>query len=119
VIIVRVLLGVVLTALVAVALRGSSSAENDYLGWPTYGFNYENTRHAAIDDINGSNVARLVPVWRFVLGPHERVETTPIVVGRTLYATTGLGNNVVALDATTGKQEWRYRRCAAGHSTAA
>jgi glucose dehydrogenase len=79
------------------------------VNWSTYGFTYENTRHVPVLQINRSNVARLSPVWRFDLGPHEHVETTPIVVGKTMYLTEGVGNNVVALDATTGKQKWRYR----------
>jgi len=79
------------------------------LDWPTYGFTYQNTRHVDADQINAANVARLRPVWRFILGPHERVETTPIVLAGTMYVTTGLGNNVIALDAKTGRQKWRYR----------
>ncbi|MGZ3498953.1 MAG: outer membrane protein assembly factor BamB family protein [Vulcanimicrobiaceae bacterium] len=90
------------------ALRGPALVETDRFDWPTYGLNYENTRHADIDGINASNLARLVPRWRFVLGSHERVETTPIVVGRNMYVTTGLNSNVIALDAATGKQKWRY-----------
>lgn len=85
------------------------NAEGNDSGWPTYGAVYENTRHFETDQINASNVARLVPIWRYVLGSHERVETTPIVDGRTMYATTGVDNNVVALDARTGTEKWRYR----------
>jgi len=77
--------------------------------WPTYGFTYENTRHVDLAQINRANVKGLQPVWRFALGPHERVESTPIVVSGTMYVTTGLGNNVIALDAKTGRQKWRYR----------
>jgi alcohol dehydrogenase (cytochrome c) len=79
------------------------------INWPTYGFDYANTRHVGLNEINKSTVARLTPVWRFVMGPHERVESTPIVVGHTLYVTTGVGNKVFALDATTGKEKWRYQ----------
>lgn len=78
------------------------------VSWATYGFSYANTRHAPLQQINAVNVAQLISVWRFVLGPHERVETTPIVVGRTMYVTTGIGNTVVALDAVSGTLKWRY-----------
>lgn len=78
--------------------------------WPTYGSAYDNTRHSNVQLINRSNVSRLVPVWRVAMGPHERVETTPIVVGRSMYVTTGLESKVIALDAVTGKTKWRYSR---------
>lgn len=77
-------------------------------GWPTYGATYANTRHVALNSINGSNVNRLSEVWRVHLGPHERVETTPIVSGGTMYVTTGAENSVVALDASTGRRKWRF-----------
>lgn len=97
------------TCLLALLPSSPSLAVDRSSGWPTYGFDYANTRHVDIDDINRSNVAHLKPVWRYVLGPHERVETTPVVVGETMFVTTGTGNNVIALDAATGREKWRYR----------
>jgi alcohol dehydrogenase (cytochrome c) len=105
----RFLSALLIAALSALALRGSSLAANSNVEWPTYGSTYGNTRHVNVDTITSFTLAHLAPVWRFVLGSHERVESTPIVVGRTLYMTTGVGNNVFALDATTGKLKWRYR----------
>lgn len=99
------LLCIVTTAASCIAATSKAHA----VGWPTYGAAYDNSRHTTIAGLTRANVARLRPVWHFVLGPHERVETTPIVVGRTMYATTGVGNNVLAIDAQTGKQQWRYR----------
>lgn len=103
----RIILALLLVCLSA-PCRAAHVASKDS-NWPTYGASFENTRHFESDGINSSNVAHLAPVWRFVLGSHERVETTPIVVGRTMYATTGVGNTVVAIDAGTGKAKWRYR----------
>jgi alcohol dehydrogenase (cytochrome c) len=79
-----------------------------HVGWPTYGFTYENTRHAALRQITSRNVRQLVRVWQFSTGTNGRMEATPIVVGSTMYITTGPGNNVISLDAVTGKQKWRY-----------
>jgi glucose dehydrogenase len=79
------------------------------MSWPTYGATYENTRHVNARQIDENTVHALKPAWQFVMGGHERVETTPIVVGRTMYLTTGVGNNVIALDAKTGALKWRYR----------
>lgn len=102
------LVSLVLLTTLSVSAASLGAAGTSHRDWPTYGFAYDNTRHSGIDRINRSNVARLRPVWRLRLGPHERVETTPIVVGSTMYVTTGLGNNVLALDAATGRPKWRY-----------
>ena len=79
-----------------------------HVDWPTHGFTLANTRHAPLTQITPRNVSRLVKVWRFATGVRGSMETTPIVVGSTMYVTTGRGNNVIALDAATGKQKWRY-----------
>lgn len=88
---------------------GTIPAANGQVNWPTYGFTYENTRYVPASDINRANVSRLALAWRFSVGPHEHVETTPIVIGDTMYLTQGVGNNVIALDAQTGKEKWRFR----------
>ena len=93
----------------AAASCGIALSELHGVGWATYGAAYDNSRHTTIEALTQANVGRLQPVWHFVLGPHERVETTPIVVDRTMYVTTGVGNNVIAIDAVSGKQKWRYR----------
>lgn len=94
-------------ALIVACPRASegSAARTD---WPTYGATYENTRRIELTAINSSTVGRLSEMWRTQLGSHERVETTPIVIGGTMYVTTGVGDSVVALDAATGKKKWRY-----------
>lgn len=102
----RLVASLMLVATMSIASLGAP--ERLQSDWPTYGFAYDNTRHSAVDRINASNVTRLFPVWRLILGPHERVETTPIVVGRTMYVTAGLGSKVIALDAVTGRVKWRY-----------
>lgn len=93
----------------AMASASASNAGSEYSGWTTYGFDYENTRHVMLAQINRSNVRQLVPVWTALLGPAESVETTPIVTGQMMYATTGTDNRVIALDALTGREKWSYR----------
>lgn len=96
---------------ISIALTSSAlaSGASRTVAWATYGAAYDNSRHTTLLGLTHANVAHLRPLWHFVLGPHERVETTPIVVGSTMYATTGVGDNVIAIDAKTGKQKWRYR----------
>lgn len=86
------------------AVAGDRNAE-----WPTYGAAYDNDRRTAVHSLTAADLPHLRPMWHFVLGPHERVETTPIVVRKTMYATTGVGNAVIAIDAVTGKLKWRYK----------
>jgi alcohol dehydrogenase (cytochrome c) len=75
--------------------------------WPTYGYTYANTRHVDFDDITSRSVHRLAPAWEFPTGVYGAFETTPIVVGRTMYLTTGSDHAVIALDAKTGALRWR------------
>jgi alcohol dehydrogenase (cytochrome c) len=76
--------------------------------WATYGYDYANTRHVTLSQIDEGNVATLKPAWRFLTNTHGRLETSPIVVGDTMYITTAIENGVVALDAATGAPRWRY-----------
>ena len=97
------------TLCIALFALMSAGAYASNVEWPTYGATYGNTRHVEIAALRADALSRLHPVWQFALGPHERVETTPIVSGTTMYLTTGVENNVVALDARTGKLKWRYK----------
>src|SRR5690606_18837011 len=57
------------------------------------------------------NVGRLQRAWEFRTGdlPERRwgAETTPLKVGDSLYLCTAR-NQLIALDARTGKQRWRF-----------
>ena len=39
--------------------------------WPTYGGDYTAWRYSQLDQINASNVRKLVPVWAFQTGDYE------------------------------------------------
>lgn len=67
-------------------------------------------RYQDVDQIAPANVASLVPVWVFhtgVLDPNSSFEGSPIVVGGTMYVSTG-HDDVFALDAATGVEKWAY-----------
>lgn len=98
----------VLSVLCLAGLPVTSRAESAAQGWPTYGGTYANTRHSDLDQITPGNVTSLTLAWRFTTGIYGQFETSPIVVGETLYFTTGLANMVIALDAATGKLKWRF-----------
>jgi len=76
--------------------------------WPTYGYDFTNTRHAPLAQINAANVASLVPAWRFAADAAGPMESSPIVVRGTMYVTTADRDGVIALDAATGAMRWQY-----------
>jgi quinohemoprotein ethanol dehydrogenase len=77
--------------------------------WAHNGGDVNNSRFQSIDQINPSNVSQLKPAWTFSGGPTDPVSLrmTPIVVNGVMYIT-GSGNDVFALNPTTGKQIWHY-----------
>src|SRR5262249_22358642 len=79
--------------------------------WPAYGGTYNAQRYSPLDQINRENVRRLERAWTFRTGdmPKQRwgAETTPLKIGDTLYLCTGR-SKLIAIDAATGKERWRY-----------
>jgi quinoprotein glucose dehydrogenase len=86
--------------------------------WTYYGQNAGGTRYTALDKINVGNVGRLAVAWTYRTGELHKYEgneaiekaafeTTPILIGRTLYLTTP-SDRVIAVDGATGKECWVY-----------
>ncbi len=76
--------------------------------WLTYSGSYAAHRHSELTQIDRGNVAQLRVEWQRQLStPAEKVETTPLVRGSTMFVTQP-PNQVLALDAATGKVLWTY-----------
>lgn len=75
--------------------------------WPLTGGDLANRRFSPLEQITAGNVAELVPAWIYSTGVEGALETTPVVVGNTLYATSA-GGRVFALNAATGAELWTY-----------
>ncbi|CAE1135212.1 membrane-bound PQQ-dependent dehydrogenase, glucose/quinate/shikimate family [Xanthomonas euroxanthea] len=79
--------------------------------WAAYGRSQAGQRYSPLQQINRDNVAQLTQAWVFHTGdlPSKRwgAETTPLKVGDSLYLCTAR-NQVIALDAASGKERWRY-----------
>lgn len=83
--------------------------------WHQYGRTPYGQRYSPLDQINAQNVSDLKEVWRYQTGdvklPEDVGETTyqvtPLKIGNSLYLCTP-HNWAIALDATTGKQKWKY-----------
>ena len=77
--------------------------------WTTYGGDSGNTRYTESKQINTGNVGKLKVEWALQLGTTRSQESTPIVVGDTLYVTSSFGpKNLYAVNAKTGEIKWRY-----------
>jgi len=77
--------------------------------WLTYWGDYQGTHFSALKEISPSNVAQLQARWALQLPGNSTIEATPLVVDGIMY-TSGPPGTVVAVDARTGRQIWRYVR---------
>ena len=75
--------------------------------WPAYGNSRRGTRYSTVADINRQNVSDLEIAWHYRSGIGGTFKVTPIVIDDTLYACAA-GNIVLALDADSGEEKWRY-----------
>jgi quinoprotein glucose dehydrogenase len=93
------------------AREPASPAQGEgYRGWSVYNGGPEGLHYSTLGQITPANVARLKLAWRYDSGDEfkgSEMECNPIVVGRTLYATTPK-LRVIALDAATGKLRWSF-----------
>jgi quinoprotein glucose dehydrogenase len=77
--------------------------------WPVNGGPY-NIRYSPLNQINRENVKQLSVAWTYDSGDAfqgSEMQSNPIVVDGTLYATTPK-MRVIALDATTGREIWSF-----------
>ena len=77
--------------------------------WLLFRGSYDAQGYSPLARITSANAARLVPVWTFATGLREGHQAPPLVNDGTMFITTPQ-NNVIALDARTGEQLWRYQR---------
>ena len=85
--------------------------------WPSYGATAANLKYSALDQINRSNLKQLKIAWRWksideVTKLEAKIrpwlfEVTPLMIGGTLYISTGLGQ-IAAIDATSGRTLWTH-----------
>jgi len=77
--------------------------------WLTYWGDYQGRHYSALKQVDESNAGKLQARWTIQLPSDSRVEATPIVVDGIMYIP-GPPGQVLALDAKTGLQLWRYGR---------
>jgi alcohol dehydrogenase (cytochrome c) len=75
--------------------------------WLTYSGSYLGQRYSALDQITPGNIQNLEQKWVFQARSIEKFEATPLVVDGVMY-TVQAPNDIVALDAVTGRIFWIY-----------
>ena len=80
------------------------NANKEPQNWLTYSGGYASQRHSELKQINPENVKDLTLKWVYQVRSLEKHEVTPLVVDGVMY--TVQFNDVVALNAATGKQIW-------------
>src|SRR3979490_2180766 len=108
---VMVLLGLASFALHAQTPVGPErllNAQKDPQNWMIYGGDYSSNRHSALAQITPANVKNLGLAWGYQSPTTGSWQATPIVVDGIMYLTQR-PNDVVAMDAVTGRVFWMYR----------
>ena len=80
------------------------------MDWPRVNNDGGGTRFSPLRQIDASNVSKLQVAWVYRTGDageETTIECTPVVVDGVMYITTAR-TKVVALDAVSGKQLWRF-----------
>ncbi|WP_236657298.1 PQQ-binding-like beta-propeller repeat protein [Acidisarcina polymorpha] len=97
---------VLLSSLVIRSTRASDKVEAPE-DWATYGGNSSGNHYSPLNKVNRENVQHLREVWRVDVGKGGGLQTNPLVVGRRMFVYTP-SEDILALDAATGKQLWRF-----------
>ncbi|MEO8258026.1 MAG: PQQ-dependent dehydrogenase, methanol/ethanol family [Acidobacteriota bacterium] len=84
-------------------LRGSTEPQN----WLTHSGDVKSQRYSPLTEITAANVRNLELRWVFQAQSLEKFEATPLVVDGIMY-TVQAPNDLVALDAATGRVFWTY-----------
>ena len=83
-------------------------AASDSGNWLMYHGTYDGQRHSRLRHLDTNTVAGLRLLWVYQNRNRiDRVETTPLVIGQMMYLTEP-GPTVVALEASTGMERWRF-----------
>ena len=80
--------------------------------WRVYSGDLAGSKYSALDQIHRGNVSRLKPAWVYhtgdaLSGSGSTIECNPIVVDGTMFLTSPR-LKLIALDATTGTERWKF-----------
>ena len=89
------------------ASAGGPAIPGTATDWSAYNGGVDGDHYSPLAQITPANVTRLKQVWRVDVGTEGGLQVNPLVVGGVLYGYTPT-LEVLALDAATGKQLWRF-----------
>ena len=95
-------------ALLASCATGTKQSSTQSADWPSFGRNLSSQRFSPATQVNTRNVKDLVQAWAYKSGVVGSFQTTPVVQDGVMYLSLPF-NHVVALDAKTGQELWRYQ----------
>lgn len=106
-------LGGSVAVILLVAAGASAQRQAGDVGWPSWGNTLDENRYSPLGAIRASNVSQLgraftVDLNKLVPGIKKGQQTYPIVVGNSMYITSG-DDQVFAVNATTGQELWHYQ----------
>ncbi len=82
-------------------------ADSEPQNWLTYSGNFAGHQHSGLKQINPATVSKLQPKWMYQMRTTHKGESTPLVVDGVMYVTRS-PNDVIALDAATGRKLWEF-----------
>ena len=85
-----------------------TSCSNQHQDWLSYGNDLFNQRFSELDQINTSNIDQLDLAWQIQTGTKSSFQATPLVKNGVMYISLPF-NDVIAVDAKTGQEIWRYK----------
>ena len=84
-----------------------SGCQERNVDWLSYGNNLENQRYSKLSQINEKNVNNLKLAWQYQTGIKATFQATPLIYKGIMYISLPY-NHVIALNAETGEELWRY-----------
>jgi quinohemoprotein ethanol dehydrogenase len=85
----------------------AANSEAEVGNWLAVGRTYDEQRFSPLDQINVDNVNQLGLAWYYDFNSMRGLESSPLVIDGVMY-NVGPWNVVVALDAKTGKELWKF-----------
>ena len=79
----------------------------DPANWLSHGRTYDEQRYSPLKQVNDKTISDLGLAWYVGLETKRGVEVTPLVVDGVMYLSS-FWNVILALDARTGRELWRY-----------
>jgi alcohol dehydrogenase (cytochrome c) len=90
-------------------------ADAEPQNWITYSGGYASQRYSSLAQINRGNLSALELKWVYQIESLQKAETSPLVVNGVMYLTQA-PNDLIALDARSGRAFWIYQyKPAAGY----